>query len=40
MLDFPVLLGPMKTVIGAASIEVSSWSLKFFSRTLFSMVGL
>jgi len=31
MLDLPLLLGPMKTVIGAASISVDAWSLKFFN---------
>ena len=37
MLDLPLLFGPMKTVIGAASTSVSSWSLKFLRWTLFSM---
>ena len=40
MLDFPLLLGPMKTVIGAASISVEAWSLKYLSDTRVSMVAL
>jgi hypothetical protein len=40
MLDLPLLLGPMKTVIGAASMVVSAWSLKFFSDTRVIMMAL
>ena len=31
-LDFPLLFGPIRIVIGVATITADSWSLKFLSR--------
>ena len=39
MLDFPLLFGPIRMVIGVAASTTDSWSLKFVSRISLIMLG-